>query len=429
MEKQPRRIIDKNVQTQAKGLYRAENGGNDWRDIPKEQGEKQVLSDKEILELSEIILRIESHYGFPCDIEWAQENGKFFIVQSRPITTLERFAGFKKKLQKIVTRFYYPITIQAWFNGATKELKKIIGVGFSDVIIRFDGKKVEVFRIAEELHTKVKTAMLCYVATKNFSDGLRNYEKVVKEYDKILSEGNNILKATRYFEKIYPMFAVSYFVSNLWVDELPSNQKEQIIKLCTEYRKLSDGILNKLDQFVADFLKKRGLSYFTTLDMIEIGKNSKVESLEWLKNRYIFSKGKFQNISWTNFLQDNGFIYEEKIIPSSAKTPIRGSIAFVGKVKGVAKIVFSPLDFGKVETGDILVSPMTQPTFVPILSKIAGIITDEGGVTCHAAIVARELRKPCIIGTKNATQILKDGDIVEVDANNGIVKILKYGVQ
>lgn len=89
VEKQPRRIIDKNVQTQSRGLYRAKNGGTEWRDIPKEHGEKQVLSDKEISELSEIILRIENHYGFPCDVEWAFENGKFFVLQSRPITTLK----------------------------------------------------------------------------------------------------------------------------------------------------------------------------------------------------------------------------------------------------------------------------------------------------------------------------------------------------
>ena len=88
VEKQPRRIIDENVQTQSRGLYRADKGGNEWRDIPKEKGEKQILSDEEILELSEIILKIENHYNFPCDIEWAFEGGKFYIVQSRPITTL-----------------------------------------------------------------------------------------------------------------------------------------------------------------------------------------------------------------------------------------------------------------------------------------------------------------------------------------------------
>lgn len=90
VEKQPRRIIDKNVQTQAKGLYRAKNGGNEWCDITKEQGEKQVLSYDEILGLSELVIKIENHYEFPCDIEWAFENEKFYIVQSRPITTLKK---------------------------------------------------------------------------------------------------------------------------------------------------------------------------------------------------------------------------------------------------------------------------------------------------------------------------------------------------
>jgi pyruvate,water dikinase len=59
------------------------------------------------------------------------------------------------------------------------------------------------------------------------------------------------------------------------------------------------------------------------------------------------------------------------------------------------------------------------------MKKAGAIITDEGGITCHAAIVSRELKKPCIIGTKIATQVFKDGDMVEVDAENGIVKIIR----
>ncbi len=89
VEKNPRRIIDKNVNVQTRGLYRFKKGGNEWRDIPKELGEKQVLPAKELSELSEIIIHIENHYGFPVDVEWAVEKGKFYIVQSRPITTLK----------------------------------------------------------------------------------------------------------------------------------------------------------------------------------------------------------------------------------------------------------------------------------------------------------------------------------------------------
>jgi pyruvate,water dikinase len=68
---------------------------------------------------------------------------------------------------------------------------------------------------------------------------------------------------------------------------------------------------------------------------------------------------------------------------------------------------------------------MTRPEYISAMKKAAAIVTDEGGITCHAAIVSRELKKPCIIGTKIATKVLKDGDLVEVDADKGIVKILE----
>ena len=78
----------------------------------------------------------------------------------------------------------------------------------------------------------------------------------------------------------------------------------------------------------------------------------------------------------------------------------------------------------KVNKGDILVASMTTPDYIPAMKKAAAIITDEGGITCHAAIIAREFNIPCIIGTKNATKTLKDNNIIEVNANNGTITIL-----
>lgn len=75
-----------------------------------------------------------------------------------------------------------------------------------------------------------------------------------------------------------------------------------------------------------------------------------------------------------------------------------------------------------MKLGDILVSIATDPDIVPAMKKAAAIVTEQGGVTSHAAIVSRELNIPCVIGTKIATRVLKDGDRVEVDANKGIVK-------
>jgi len=68
---------------------------------------------------------------------------------------------------------------------------------------------------------------------------------------------------------------------------------------------------------------------------------------------------------------------------------------------------------------------MTMPKYLPAMKRASAFITDEGGITCHAAIISREMKKPCIIGTKIATQILIDGVLVEVDADKGIVRIIK----
>ena len=104
---------------------------------------------------------------------------------------------------------------------------------------------------------------------------------------------------------------------------------------------------------------------------------------------------------------------------------IKGQVAYRGKLSGRVCVVLRNTDFPKFKDGDILVASMTRPEFVPLMKKASAFITDEGGITCHASIIARELKKPCIIGTKIATKVLKDGDMVEVDANIGVIKILK----
>lgn len=104
---------------------------------------------------------------------------------------------------------------------------------------------------------------------------------------------------------------------------------------------------------------------------------------------------------------------------------IKGSVASKGYARNVAAIVLTPKDIGKVKPDMILVAPETTPDFVPAMGKAAAFVTDIGGITSHAGIVAREMNKPCITGTKIATQVIKDGDLIEVDAEKGIVRILK----
>jgi phosphohistidine swiveling domain-containing protein len=109
-------------------------------------------------------------------------------------------------------------------------------------------------------------------------------------------------------------------------------------------------------------------------------------------------------------------------IKSEGISEVRGMSASKGRAKGIVKIVKKTHDLVNVEKGDILVADMTRPEMVVAMEKAAAIVTDEGGITSHAAIVSRELGIPCIVGTKIATTVFQNGDLVEVDADNGIVK-------
>ncbi|MBU1197890.1 hypothetical protein KJ765_05275 [Candidatus Micrarchaeota archaeon] len=101
---------------------------------------------------------------------------------------------------------------------------------------------------------------------------------------------------------------------------------------------------------------------------------------------------------------------------------LKGQCASLGKAVGTVKIIQEAADMTKMNEGDILVAYATNPDVVPAMKKAAAIVTDQGGVTCHAAIVSRELGIPCLIGTKIATKVLKDGERVDVDATNGWVR-------
>ncbi len=103
------------------------------------------------------------------------------------------------------------------------------------------------------------------------------------------------------------------------------------------------------------------------------------------------------------------------------KEILKGEIACRGAYTGIVKVVHDISELGKVTKGDIMVTTMTMPDMVPAMQRAGAIVTDEGGMTCHAAIVSREMGTPCLVGTQKATQILKDNQKITVDAFAGVV--------
>ncbi len=124
-----------------------------------------------------------------------------------------------------------------------------------------------------------------------------------------------------------------------------------------------------------------------------------------------------------NKIKSSGVFYKQSKKPL---TEIKGQPASPGYAKGKARVGLNAHTLIRtIKPGEILITSQTTPEFAPAMKKAAAIITDEGGITSHAAIVSRELGIPCIIGTKIATHIFKNGDLVEVNADTGIVKKLK----
>lgn len=117
--------------------------------------------------------------------------------------------------------------------------------------------------------------------------------------------------------------------------------------------------------------------------------------------------------------------WEQILAPKTNKSQIiKGNCASRGKVTGKVRILLNASENDKLEDGEVLVTFMTSPDFMSAVRRCAAIVTNLGGITSHAAIISRELGIPCVVGTKKATEVLKTGDMVEVDADKGEIRIL-----
>jgi pyruvate,water dikinase len=107
--------------------------------------------------------------------------------------------------------------------------------------------------------------------------------------------------------------------------------------------------------------------------------------------------------------------------PATGRELVRGLGAAPGMAVGAVRVIRQREEATDLVAGEVLVTHMTTPDWVPLMRKAAAIVTDSGGMTCHAAIVSRELGIPCVVGTANATEVLRDGELVTVDAGAGVV--------
>lgn len=582
VEKEPRKIINIVINKQSRALYRKESGGNEWKELEPSVGSLQILSEKEIFDLSQIIIDIEKHYDFPCDIEWAYEKNTFYITQSRPITTLSKDAPILKKkefcfmwgqkqsamltevmmyqvlcafnedgetidsnvpetmfvLSNGVFSHYMPYdVVEKWNkNSEIYESRKYANNVFSSL----EEHLKDYFAFCKEVRsldfhslsnpeikkffTKYQNFLIKsfqYFGTSNPSGTAFLVEEIRKilsskikdpaiiddhfikvstpiEFDETMKERLDFLKlsdqkevSNEELEKYAHTYPALFFntynkdeVMNFLHERLEQQRQSDFnfseeskkMKLMLQevadeqekiYKEFSD---TRLKEF-AELLQKAGLGRYRVkhtwsggeylcLNMIhELQKRIGIDFDDFIKTYRFTDINNFLDTEKTispeeikdikkcmvvhyydnekhYYNGDEAMAYKDARIPIhedtfTNATSIKGDIANKGVARGRARIVFVQdlkqfiKDSESFKHDEILVTTMTSPIMIPIIEKAGAIIADEGGICSHAAISAREFKIPCIIGTVNACSIIKTGDLLEVDANQGIIKILE----
>lgn len=200
-------------------------------------------------------------------------------------------------------------------------------------------------------------------------------------------------------------------------------RKLEKIRLKALWPEIMENVFSKIFREVSKRydMSEEQVSFLRPVELIALLKDGKMVSKEELEKRnkgvyFYYNKDELSIL----YSAEDKLQKIDKNLQECSGVP-----AFKGNAKGTVKIVNTIKQMEKFENGDILVSINTSPSLMPAIQRASAIVSDEGGITSHAAIVSRELKIPCIVGTQVATKVFKDGDIVEVDADKGIVKIIK----
>ena len=334
---------------------------------------------------------------------------------------IERYA-------KRFTREHRLIVIEMWEDQLTKEVNRSMKWSAPPTI--FDATKgiaTLYFREGYGLDWERQIAANIRKDRNYVKDFMKWYASVLKPLEEIFNRKRGLGSARE---------LIAYYneAARAWVgldlafiipDMKGGVVSELDRRLSLGMRKKSENFTRHVDYMVAKTLRNlypQLKEYADYVSINEVKRNS-IPSIKVLKKRrehYIYFNYKLHTgISLEDFLDKKGFVLEGN--GDESGNAIAGQAAVKGVVSGRVRIVMRKGDIKKVREGEIMVAPMTTPDYVPAMARALGIVTDEGGITCHAAINAREMGKPCIVGTKIAARELHNGDLVEVDANKGTV--------
>ena len=272
-------------------------------------------------------------------------------------------------------------------------------------------KKIDIKKEAERLRKRYSWIPVNFVGEPW---GAEEFEKKIIEHEissrpKLKKPGAKISKEAEYYLRM--LSDIAYF------NEF---RKAAFSRACLIIRPKLDALARE-----HGLLSWRDFNYLTHDEILDLAKNKDGYQKKLIERRSGICFIANKTVSKYFVSEDLDFIrkFERKFKPKSVGVKeIHGTPAHGGKAAGVAKIINGPVDFDKFRQGDILIAKMTSVDFIPIMKRAGAFVTDEGGLACHAAIISREYDKPCVVGTGLATVVFRDGDIVEVDANAGVVR-------
>lgn len=238
------------------------------------------------------------------------------------------------------------------------------------------------------------------------------------------------------FHEVFDRHLAFHVFVKKTIDFLSIEGLDKLLPIFKDARMYSEKIYSESERFFRNVMKfiakKEGrnadtLTCLTQEEFENYLKNKELPDETELKKRYEASVLYFEKDKMFLLLGKDVDEVEKAIAKQAMadKNKVKGITAYPGKISGTARIVLDPFNVQVFNQNDILVTGMTRPEFMPLIKKSSAIITDVGGILCHAAITARELKIPCVVGTAVATKIFKNEDILEVDAANGTVKKIK----
>lgn len=329
-----------------------------------------------------------------------------------------------KTFAKLYTREFCIPFCEAWSDGYSR----FFGVGVKttprNVFIVKNGL-VEAYR-HPKLNNELNELFYRQACLKKdfFNEFVSVYRERFEELEKECRK-NRLEKAglKPFLEKLSLFWVAIYGTFYVPGEErFSEGDRKKMIALREKIQSVADDANGLTERTLEAGYKELGrLAGFLTLGEFESGGFNAAVVRERQKKAIMVDGRIVGRAEFNDFAGRNDFRLEETFFDQKARE-VKGQPACSGKAVGRVRLVLKREDVGRLEEGEVLVSTMTVPDFVPAMKRAAAYVTDEGGITCHAAIVAREFGKPCVIGTKIATKVLKNGDLVEVDATKGIVR-------